>query len=157
MNTYKGFSRVIIEGGKTKQLWFDQWDNRIPEVAFPKLFSFVMNNDITMRQAKEVEYTQDMFHTPMLKTTYEQYQILIESLQRQQISDQHDKWVYTWGTNNYSTQNAYKQMFGTETVHPALCLAVENKMSTKTQGIPLVVCKKQIELDVFAQAKEHGT
>jgi hypothetical protein len=56
MNTYKGFSRVIIEDGRTTQLWLDQWDNRVPEVAFPELFSFVMNKDITMRQANDMEY-----------------------------------------------------------------------------------------------------
>jgi hypothetical protein len=83
MNTYKGFSRVIIEDGRTTRLWLDQWDNRVPEVAFRELFSFVMNKDITMRQAKDMEYPQNMFHTPMSETTHEQYQILIESLQRQ--------------------------------------------------------------------------
>lgn len=73
MNTFKGFSRVMIEDGRTTQLWLDQWDNRVPEYDFPVLFSFIRNKDITIRQTKDVEYPHNLFHTPMSEIAYEQY------------------------------------------------------------------------------------
>jgi hypothetical protein len=56
MITYKGFFRVVVEDGQSTQLWFDQWDNIIPAIAYPEFFSFVTNKDITVRQVKDVEY-----------------------------------------------------------------------------------------------------
>jgi hypothetical protein len=45
----------------------------VPEYAFPELFSFVRNKDITIIHAKDVEYPHNLFNTPMSEIAYEQY------------------------------------------------------------------------------------
>lgn len=131
MITYKGFSRVVVEDGRSTQLWFDQWDNIILVIAYLEPFSFATNKDITLRRVKDVEYYQDMFHMPMSGIAYEQYQILIQSLQGLHISHQHDKWLYSWGSHLYLAQKAYKHMARSMTVHPSYAWLWKTKCQPK--------------------------
>jgi hypothetical protein len=82
LNTYKKLSMVTIEDGRIVQLWFDKWDDKIHAEAYPELMSYVVRKEITLLQAKTTAMPQQMFHMPMSSEAFQQYQVLISSLQR---------------------------------------------------------------------------
>jgi hypothetical protein len=52
LNTYEGFSRFTIEDGRSVQLWDDPWGTEVLSATYLKLFSYALNKDIIVLQAK---------------------------------------------------------------------------------------------------------
>lgn len=57
LNTYKGFSRFTIEDGRSVQLWDDPWGTEVLSATYLKLFSYALNKDIIVLQAKLTDPT----------------------------------------------------------------------------------------------------
>jgi hypothetical protein len=60
----------------------------------------------------------DHFHLPLSEIAYEQYCELLILLQSLPLSDSNAKWLYIWGSENYSVSKAYNHLLGQTYVHP---------------------------------------
>jgi hypothetical protein len=64
------------------------------EHSFPRLYSFAINKDISISLAKNQEFLQDLFITPLSEEAFTQFcelDIIIQSLPQDEEPDQ---WTY---------------------------------------------------------------
>lgn len=94
------------------------WNDRVPQFTFPELFSFSKKKKKTLADAKSSNDISTLFHLPLSEEAYSQYLQLQDSLDEIQINKNIDKWTYIWGSDLFSSAEAYKQLSGTSLVHP---------------------------------------
>lgn len=116
---YKGIAAVTLGNGKTIFLWDNLWNNMVPRIQFPELFSFSKNSNVTILNAKAMQNLSDLFHFLLSE---EAYQELITLEQHILIGNSkiEDSWSYIWGNGSFSSQKAYKQMKGHNEIHASL-------------------------------------
>lgn len=119
LDTYKGCAIVNMGNGSTCHLWDDLWDGRLPQQAFPELYSFAKKKNISVQAAKLINDLDQLFHLPLFGIAFEQLQILLEALEIHANSQESDNWTYIWGSHLFSSSKAYKHLTGTTLVHPS--------------------------------------
>jgi hypothetical protein len=85
LNTFKGISKATIEDGRTVQLWYeyDVCDTKNHSTMYTELFSYAIEKDITLMQAKVITQHQDMTHLPMSNEAFGPFQLFTNALQGQ--------------------------------------------------------------------------
>lgn len=68
-HTYKELTQVDIKDGRTTLLWFDQLDGTPTSEEYPKLLSYAINKDISIKHAR-MNNLQEMFHTPITEEAF---------------------------------------------------------------------------------------
>lgn len=116
LDTYKGCAIVNIGDGSTSHLWNDLWDGRLPQQAFPELFSFAKQKNISVQSAKLINDLDQLFRLPLSRIAFEQLQILLEALELYANSQEPDNWTYIWGSHLFSASKAYRHLTGTTLV-----------------------------------------
>jgi hypothetical protein len=85
LNTFKGIVQAHLGSGDTILFWDDLWNGQILKFLYPQLHSFVINGSITVKEALNLEFLQDLFHLLLSQEAYEQLcelDITIQSLQQ---------------------------------------------------------------------------
>jgi hypothetical protein len=67
---FKGIAMVHIQNGKSTLLWEDLLDNKVRSLELPELFSFTIENRITVRQAVHEPDLEHIFHLPLTEHAY---------------------------------------------------------------------------------------
>jgi hypothetical protein len=67
---------------------------------------------LTIKEAKEQDQFAGFFHLPISEQAYDQYLELQVVWEQIALSDAHDRWRYIWGSDNYSSQKAYRFFMG---------------------------------------------
>jgi hypothetical protein len=119
IDKYKDFASVNIQDGKSCLFWEDLWNGLVPKLSFPELFSFTRKPKITLAEVKAAPNLHDLFHLPLSVEAFSQLKQLQDILHSVQISELSDVWAYSWGSSNFSSRKAYKQLSGHCTIHPA--------------------------------------
>jgi hypothetical protein len=109
---FKGLALPVIGNDRSISFWEDQWSQSIPRQKFPELFYFVKNTKLTIKEAKEQDQFAGFFHLPISEQAYDQYLELQVVWEQIALSDAHDRWRYIWGSDNYSSQKAYRFFMG---------------------------------------------
>ena len=87
-----------FSGGFVGRMWKDVWNNNHLNDAFPRLFSFAKNQDISVVEFLQNNIIEDQFHTPLSTEAFQEYQELQNLIQNLQIQEnEKDKWHYIWG------------------------------------------------------------
>jgi hypothetical protein len=128
---FKGLALPVIGNGRSISFWEDQWSQSIPRQKFPELFSFVKNTKLTIKEAKEQDQFAGFFHLPISEQAYDQYLELQVVWEQIALSNAHDRWRYIWGSDNYSSQKAYRFFMGQTQVHPIYRLLWKSKCQPK--------------------------
>jgi hypothetical protein len=115
---FKGLAHPVIGNGKSISFWDDQWSQNIARQKFPELFSFVKNTKLSIKEAKEQDQFASFFHLPISEQAYEQYLELQVAWEQIALNNTHDRWRYIWGSDDYSSQKAYRHFMGQSQIHP---------------------------------------
>lgn len=95
------------------------WDSVIPKLAYPELYSFAKNKNLSLQKAIALQsQLHRIFHIPLSNEAFTQYVELQGIILNLQPSGAKDKWVYIWGTSEFSCSKAYKQLKGHREIHP---------------------------------------
>ena len=97
----------MIQDGRTIQLWFDLWNNKVHNLEYPELFSYAKNLSVTLSAVHGISSLIDLFHLPRSVEACAQLGLLEMELSNQTFSQQKDVWTYVWGSNLFSSQKAY--------------------------------------------------
>ena len=119
MDTFKGIAMVTVHDVKSCFFWQDLSNRIILNQAFPELFSFVKNPDISGFLACNSNPLHDQFHLPLPPEAYAQYLDLELLIQNLQIQDVKDTWSYIWGSLDFSSKKAYRHLIGHRQIHPS--------------------------------------
>lgn len=123
LDTFKGIAKVDLKSGSSCFFWFDMWNDHIPSLTYPELFSFSKNKAITFQKVASSVPLHQLFHLPLSEIAFAQLLSLEQVIQRVALTHEPDSRTYIWGSNFYSSTRAYKQLTGHSQVHPAFkCL-----------------------------------
>jgi hypothetical protein len=119
LNTYKGIAQAQVGNGETVLFWSDLWNGKVLQLDYPQLFSFAKNKSITVKSVLEFDETHELFHLPLSEEAYLQFCEMDIYLQLLQTGSRSDTWSYIWGNGKYTSAKAYKQLIGSQQIHPA--------------------------------------
>jgi hypothetical protein len=118
LHKFKGITAVTVADGSTVALWKDHWNGRVPAQAFPELFSFAKDVNISFQMAVgRTDFLQN-FNLPLSVQEHAQLLEFQELISSKELFDGNDRWKYSWGNSGFSTSKAYKLLIGERNTHP---------------------------------------
>jgi hypothetical protein len=112
LNVFKGISQAEAGSGDTILFWKDLWNGNILQNKYPQLFSFCTNENATLSMIMSQHDFHECFQLPLSEQAFDQYCELELFLQALQPHEGGDQWKYIWGSNQYSSNKAYKHLIG---------------------------------------------
>jgi hypothetical protein len=109
---------VSIQSGASCLFWDDLWLGQIPKHAFPELYSFAKNPNMTVEATKASQSLIQNFHLALSTEAYQQFVQLEDTVNNFHPSGISDTWSYIWGSQIFSCAKAYKQLSSSASVHP---------------------------------------
>jgi hypothetical protein len=113
------YSHAQAGRGDTILFWKDIWNGRVLRLTYPQLHSFSNNVNVTLSSVLNQDELHNLFRLPLSEEAYLQYcelEVYIQSLQDYNLADQRK---YISGNGQYSSLRAYKQLSGSQQIHPA--------------------------------------
>jgi hypothetical protein len=108
VDNFRGISYIKPGRGDTFLFWSDKWslnDSVTPlKERFPRLFSYVLDQDLSTRQVYLMEDMMDLFYLPLSNQAFGEFNELQALMQANPLSDQMDVWSYSWGSKYTSAQ-----------------------------------------------------
>jgi hypothetical protein len=93
VESYRSICIINGKSGDTALLWFDSWNGLDLHTDFPRLFSFALDNTISVREVFQQEDISQLFYLPLSQKVFEeleQLQLIIASIELD--SDGKDEW-----------------------------------------------------------------
>jgi hypothetical protein len=90
----------------------DLWFGVVPKHAFPELYSFTKNPNMTLQTARMSPSLIQTFHLPLSTEAYQQFIQLEQTMNVFWPSQFNDTWSYIWGRQEFSCARAYRQLSG---------------------------------------------
>lgn len=115
---FRNFAMVSIEDGRSCLFWTDNWTAQNPANTAPELYSFAKNKAISVQSALNIHEFSDLFHLPVSEVALTQMQLMSDNLNDFTLSQNKDKWNYSWGSV-FSSSKMYKALMDHPVVHPA--------------------------------------
>jgi hypothetical protein len=101
VENFRGVSMVKHGKGNTFLFWSDNWQisgsDRPLNARFPRLFSFVRNENVSTEFAFGQEDLSSMFHLPLSHAAFTELGQLQQLMHDNPLSSQEDSWTYCWG------------------------------------------------------------
>lgn len=154
INKYKELATIIVGDGRSVNLWYDKWDNKIQN-AVPQIVLLCHQQRHHTQASKNDLAPARLFHLPLSTEAFLQYLLFEETLQSHQVSPSHDVWTYT-RRNPTSRRKKYQVPVGCATCTLEIHQDVEDEMSTEPKAIPLGAPKWSFEHKIHAQKEVYG-
>ncbi|CAO1939556.1 unnamed protein product [Urochloa humidicola] len=113
LNTlFRGIARCHIGDGSTALFWDDLWTTQILAEAYPRLYSYVTDHSLSVKDVIQAPDLASIFSLPLSNEAYAELQELNEFLENFVYDpDVNDSWTFIWGSNEYSANRLYKFAF----------------------------------------------
>jgi hypothetical protein len=110
VDNFRGVAKVQHGRGDTLLFWSDNWEiqsSSQPMCArFPRLFSFVINENCSVAQVYQAQEMGNLFHRPLSLQAYQELVELQDIMQSNPLSESKDVWKYCWG-EKYTAKSFY--------------------------------------------------
>jgi hypothetical protein len=108
---FRGIAHCKIGKGDTALFWKDEWSNGILHDLYPCLFSYVQNEDISVKEFCFAVDISDIFHLPLSPEAFQQFQQIQQFTQQLSLSQSNnDVWTFQWG-DCYTSRKYYKFVY----------------------------------------------
>lgn len=115
---FRNIARCEIGDGATVCFWDDSWDMSVFSQEYPRLASFALNADASVKEIMQAENLDDIFFLPLSQQAYAEFVDLQNRLQNLPYDDTAtDRWSPVWG-NRYTSQRFYQHVFQEVDAHP---------------------------------------
>lgn len=92
--------------------WKDKWQSNLLQDQFPRLFSYAMNGNISVREMLLEEDRTQFFHLPMSPQAFQELQVLEGVISQVHLDpDVHDVWNTVWKDGIYTSSRYYQIFF----------------------------------------------
>ena len=109
---YFGFCIVQVGSGDTVRFWSDCWNGRAFHQQFPRLFSFALNPDISVKEVLSSVDMAQLFALPLSVQAFEEFQALQLLLEQVNVNTStNDEWKTIWKDGIYSSSRYYHHCF----------------------------------------------
>jgi hypothetical protein len=110
VDNFRCVSFVQPGRGDTFLFWSDGWlydGSSIPlRDRYPRLFSFVFDENLSAAQVFDPDDLVSLFHLPLSRVAFEELGQLQLLMHANSLTDQNDVWKYCWG-NKYMSAKFY--------------------------------------------------
>src|SRR4051812_44687956 len=90
---YREIFSISIGARDMALFWFDPWEGGSMQNKFPRLFSFVVNHDLSVRDVISSLDRSQLFHLPLSQEAYEEFQSMEIELNQFQLKPmENDVW-----------------------------------------------------------------
>jgi hypothetical protein len=120
LSDYKGLAKCSIGTGSSVMLWTYSWSDVPLNLQFSHLYSFTVNETVSLHQAKSLEHLSDLFHLPLSNEAFAQFQVLQEVLLNISDSVDPDSWEVFGNNTSFKVSKAYKHFVGQHLVCPVI-------------------------------------
>jgi hypothetical protein len=108
---FRGIAYCKIGKGDTALFWKDEWNHGVMQDLYPCLFSFVQNEDISVKDFCSANDISDIFHLPVSPEAFQQFQQVQHLTQQMNLSQStNDVWTFQWG-DLYTSRKYYKFVY----------------------------------------------
>lgn len=114
-------AKCNLGDGKSAYFGTDLWHSNCLHLIYPHLFSFARDTEISVHNAIQSEYLEDLFHLPLSVQAYEQFlqlEGICDELRASEFINCNDSSSYIWGSERFSSRQAYNIMIGVKIVPP---------------------------------------
>jgi hypothetical protein len=101
-------------------LWTDSWSDVSLNLQFSHLYSFTVNESISLHQMKSLEHLSDLFHLPLSNEEFAQFQVLQDVILNIPDSADPDSWEVFGNNTSFKVSKAYKHFVGQHLVCPII-------------------------------------
>ena len=109
---YRGIAKCTIGDGSTIAFWGDLWSTDILSEKFPRLFSFAINPDISVKEIIMAQDLDSIFHLPISGQASQELGDLQDLLLSSDYDlASNDSWSFMWGNQLYSSNRYYNLVF----------------------------------------------
>jgi hypothetical protein len=106
LSDYKGLAKCSIGTGSSIMLWTDSWSDVSLNLQFSHLYSFTVNESVSLHQAKSLEHMSDLFHLPLSNEAFAQFQVLQEVILNIPDSAEPDSWEVFGNSASFKVSKA---------------------------------------------------
>jgi len=117
------FSKPHLHYGDSSLFWHDAWHQQPLVDSSPELFSFALNKKISIKRAFEQDELSSLFYLPLSQTAFLQLQNVQQIMESIVLSNDKDKWIYSWGYDWFASSKIYHLLVGH--LLPGLRMALE--------------------------------
>jgi hypothetical protein len=108
---FRGIAACQIGQGDTTLFWKDEWNNCIMQDQYQCLFSYLLNEDTSVKEFCSLDNIGDIFHLPLSPEAFQEYNEIQQITQNLNLSQSNnDTWTYKWG-DSYTSRKYYKFMY----------------------------------------------
>jgi hypothetical protein len=96
--------------GNTVRIWMDAWEDTPLREQFPQLFSFALNNDITLERFThyfKLNEVDNIFYLPLSLISVQQFEELSMLVLSRDTSRISDYWILSDSKKMYSSRKVY--------------------------------------------------
>jgi hypothetical protein len=112
LSDFKGLTKCSIGTGSSVLLWIDSWINVPLNMQLPHLYSFTVNEVVSIHQAKSLEQLLALFHLPLSNEAFAQFQTLQDFMINLPDSSDSDSWEVFGSNTIFKVCKAYKHFVG---------------------------------------------
>ena len=131
MPVYCGISQVQIKRGASVLFWKDNWNQSILAEQYPRAFSYVLNEDLSVQNFLTASTLQATFQLPLSLQAHDELKLLQLDMAAVVLEDQDDVWSYCWGSNVFKTTAYYQFVFRDVVAHVAFQWLWKTKCTPK--------------------------
>jgi hypothetical protein len=113
VDNFRGVAAVVQGRGDTSLFWKYNWtingSSRPMSSPDPRLFSFVLNDSLSVTQVYNFQDFAALFHRSLSNQAFQEFEDLSQVIHANTISEKNDVWRYCWG-ESYAASKFYKHI-----------------------------------------------
>ena len=112
VNKYREVCKVKIQAGDSALFGSDNWNGNLLQIIFPRLFSYAIDTNLSMRDVLSVENKIQLFNLPLSQQAYAEFLELQQSMLSFTFNpDGKDQRVTIWKDGVYISSRYYHHCF----------------------------------------------
>jgi hypothetical protein len=112
VDKYRAICTATPGCGDSILFWHDKWSGIIPAQEFPRLHSFALNNQLSVKEMFQCTNRAELFYRPLSQQAFEEYnrmQNIIGSISLDPVKN--DVWETIWKDGVYTANLYYKHCY----------------------------------------------
>jgi hypothetical protein len=144
LDRFKGLAKVNINNAKSCFLWSDLWNDKVPMIAYPELYSFTKSKNAILAEAITSDNILNLFHLPLSQQAFGQLSQLQQDLQQITLNDNSDSWTCLWDSRKFTVAKAYMHLKGHRTIHPGFKWIWKSSCQNKHKVFAWLILKDRL-------------
>ena len=109
---YLEICSVQVKEGDTTLFWSDTWRDKVLNLKYPRLFSFAIDANLSVRDVMQTQDKSELFHLPLSQQAFEEFVLLQADLAHIVLQPGVSAvWSTPWKDGAYSANRFYKHCF----------------------------------------------